>query len=202
MTGAAALAILRRLGVPTVTTSEAAAVLRASVPAASHTLRRLAAVGLVTPVRRGVWSLSEAPDPMTLLESVSAPYPSYVSLQSALHLHGLIEQIPQRIYAITLGRTARVTTPLASYSFHHVVPAMFAGFETHASGVPVATMEKALIDLFYLSSTRVRLFGKLPEVELPRAFSFTRARAWVARIPNVRLRQIAATRLAKLRDSR
>jgi predicted transcriptional regulator of viral defense system len=36
-----------------------------------------------------------------LPELISAPWPAYVSLQSALHHHGVIEQIPSVIYAVT-----------------------------------------------------------------------------------------------------
>ena len=61
MNAAAALGKLRSLRVPALTTSDAAAVLRLSVPAASHALRRLAAASLVTAVRKGLWALSSVP---------------------------------------------------------------------------------------------------------------------------------------------
>src|SRR5208282_4738261 len=103
MNGIEALARLRNLGVPVVTTADAAAVLRLSTAAASHTLRRLARAGLAVPVRRGLWVLDRDMDPLLLPEHLTAPYPSYVSLQTALFRHGLISQIPSMTYAITLG---------------------------------------------------------------------------------------------------
>ena len=201
MTSATALGALQRLRVPVITTSDASSVLGVSVSAASHLLRRLASAGLVRPIRKGVWALGETVDPLTIVESVSAPYPSYVSLQTALHLHGMIEQIPESVYAVTLGRSARVKTAVGSFSLHHVAPGFFDGFDVLPSGMKLATPEKALVDAFYLSATRTRLFARLPEVELPRGFSWARAREWVGRIPSARLQQMASMRMESLRSS-
>src|ERR1700760_4654586 len=55
MNASEALSRLRGLGTLAVTTSDAAALLQLAPDAASHTLRRLAAAGLVTPVRRALW---------------------------------------------------------------------------------------------------------------------------------------------------
>jgi hypothetical protein len=47
------------------------------------------------------------------LQLISAPDPAYISLQSALFHHGLIEQIPSILYAVTPGRPRRLRTPIA-----------------------------------------------------------------------------------------
>jgi len=191
-----ALSRLRKLGVPAATTADAAAVLGISVQAASHTMRRLARTGLVRPVRRGIWALGDRPDPLVLADYVTARYPSYVSLQTALYRHGMIDQIPEMTFLVSLARSARVSTPLGTYSIHHVQPAFFGGFEMLPdSGIKIATPEKALVDFLYLSPTRGRLFAALPEVELPRGFRRAEARRWVARIPSTRRRTIVARKL-------
>ena len=64
-----------------------------------------------------------------------------MSLYSALQYHGIIEQIPSVVYAVTTGRTQRIETP-------------------------AATPEKALVDTLYLRPARSNLFRKLPEAEL------------------------------------
>ena len=191
-----ALGRLRSLRVPAATTADAAAVLGISGQAASHTLRRLAKAGLVTPVRKGIWALGDRPDPLALSDYVTAPYPAYVSLQTALYRHGMIEQIPEMIFLVSLARSARVRTPLGAFSVHHVQPAFFGGFDSLAdSGIKLASPEKALVDLLYLSPTRGRLFAALPELELPRGFRPAEARRWVRRIPSRRLKTIVARRL-------
>jgi len=199
MNAAEALRRLKRLRVPAATTSDASAVLAISVQAASHTMRRLARSGLVTPVRKGLWALADEPDPLALAKYVTAPYPSYLSLQTALYRHGMIEQIPSMIFAVSLARTARIETPLGTYSVHHVQPAFFDGFEAVAeSGIKLATPEKALVDFLYLSPTRARLFASLPELELPRGFRRSEARRWAQRIPSKRLGTIVARKLDEL----
>lgn len=196
MNAGEALGRLRGLHVPAVTTSDAAALLGTSVGAASHTLRRLASSGLVTPVRRGVWAVFEKPDPLALAEYVTAPYPSYVSLQTALYRRGMIAQIPSAIYLVSLARSDLVETSIGSYSVHHVRPELFFGFELDSrSGTKLAVPEKALFDFLYLSPTRGSLFTALPELELPRGFRRRVVREWVDKIPSARLKTIVARRL-------
>ncbi len=196
MNASEALSRLKRLRVRAATTADAAAVLGVSGEAASHTLRRLARSGLVTPLRKGLWALADRPDPLTLAEYVTTPYPSYLSLQTALYQHGMIEQIPSMIFLVSLARSGRVETGLGTYSVHHVQPAFFDGFESLPdSGIKLAAPEKALVDFLYLSPTRSRLFAALPEVELPRGFRRSVAREWAGRIPSQRLRTIVARTL-------
>jgi predicted transcriptional regulator of viral defense system len=191
-----AMARLRRLHVPAATTADAAAVLGLPADGASHTLRRLASSGLVTPVRRGLWALSERPDPLALAEYVTAPYPSYVSLQTALYRRGMVTQIPSMIYLVSLARSDRIETSVGTYSVHHVRPELFGGFEHDpSSGTKLALPEKALFDFLYLSPTRGRLFAALPELELPGGFRRSEVRAWIDRIPSVRSRSIVRDKL-------
>ena len=84
MNAASALAHLRALGKPVVTTDDAALALGAERSAATHTLRRLATAGLLTHIRHGLWAMDANLDPLLVPEYLTAPFPSYVSLQSAL----------------------------------------------------------------------------------------------------------------------
>jgi predicted transcriptional regulator of viral defense system len=199
MNASQALSRLQGLGVPAVTTADAAAVLAMSIEATSHTLRRLAVAGLVTPVRKGLWALGPRPDPLTLCEHVTMPFPSYASLQTALYRHGMVMQIPAIIYLVSLGRSARIETRLGTYSVHHVVPEIFGGFEVRkGSTVKLASPEKALVDLLYLSPTRSRLFAALPELEIPPGFRRRVARRWARQIPSQRARTIVERKLDAL----
>lgn len=204
MNAAEATGRLHDLRVPVVTTAEGAALLGISVDSANKTLKRLAKAGLVLPLRRGLWGVGKSVDPLLLADYVTAPYPSYVSLHTALYLHGMISQIPQVTYVVSLDRTQQVRTSVGTLSIHHVTPSFFGGFEVRDSGVKLATPEKALLDVFYLSGTRSRLFAALPELELPLGFRFREAKAWLEKIPSKRLRTVVAVRLksvAARRDS-
>lgn len=199
MTTAKALGLLRALATPAFTTSDAAARLGLSVPAASKTLHRLRSAGLARSIRRGLWTVQETLEPLVLAEYLTAPHPAYVSLQTALHLHGMIEQIPAVVYVVSLSRSHRIRTTLGTFSVHRVAPAFFGGFEVlRRSGAKVATPEKALLDVFYLSGGSSRLFASLPELELPPRWRLDRARAWIKKIPSARLRTLVSRRLDAL----
>jgi hypothetical protein len=76
-----------------------------------------------------------------------------------------------------------------------LAPEFFGGFETGESGIALATPEKALLDVFYLSGTVSRRFAALPELALPPGFRVSLARAWIRRIRSKRLRTIVENRL-------
>lgn len=184
MNAAAALARLRALGKPVLTTDDAVLALGAERSAVTHTLKRLAGAGLLKRIRHGLWATDPNLDPLLLPEYLTAPFPSYVSFQSALFFHGMVSQIPSVIFVASLAQTRRVRTTLGTFSIHRLAPSFFGGYEiVKTSGVRLATPEKALLDTLYLAPTRSRLFAHLPEVELPEHFDRDRIRYWVRRIP-------------------
>jgi hypothetical protein len=110
----------------------------------------------------------------------------------------MVSQIPQVTYVVSLDRTQKIRTSVGTFSIHRVIPELFGGFDVLSSGVKLATPEKALVDVFYLSFTKTRLFAALPELELPRRFRFSEARAWARRIPSARLQTIVLERLDRV----
>lgn len=195
-----ALRRLKRLGTQGFETRDAAAALSVTSPNAHMILQRLAGAGLLTHVSRGRWLLGADVSPLTLPELISAPYPAYVSLQSALFHHGLVEQVPAVIYSVSLGRPRRVRTPLGVVSFHRVPPELFTGFEIEdAGGAKIASAEKALFDLLYLSPGRSRLFASLPELEIPRNFQWSLLKEYCALVKSPSRRTFLAERIARLR---
>jgi predicted transcriptional regulator of viral defense system len=199
MTQTEAYSRLLDLGVATIETADAAAALRMTTSGATKLLGRLARARLVTRLRPGLWLLARsAPSPYTLVEDLTAPLPSYVSLQTALYLHGMIDQVPGVIYVVSLARTQKLATPIATFSIHHIAPELFDGFEVRGDGTKLATPEKALFDVAYLSGGRSRVFARLPELELPRRFRPSRLREWTRRIGAVRKRSMVERRLEGL----
>ena len=199
MNAASALAHLRGLGKPVVTTNDVALALGVERSAATQTLRRLAAEGLVTKIRHGLWATDPALDPLVLPEYLTAPLPSYVSFQSALYLRGMVSQVPEVIYVASLAQTRKVRTTLGGFSIHRLAPTFFGGYETlKESGVRLATPEKALLDTLYLGPTRSRMFAHLPEIEIPKGFDRRKAQEWVARIPPGPRRASVEQRLDRL----
>jgi predicted transcriptional regulator of viral defense system len=184
-------------------TRDAAALLRVSASNATTILRRLAREQMIMHLSYGRWLVARNTDRFWLPELISAPAPAYVSLQSALYLHGLIEQIPATIYAVRLGRARRLDTPVGSISFHHVPTPLFTGFElSDRSDAKVTTPEKALFDLFYLGPARSRLFADLPEVTVPKGFRWSTVVGYLRDVPSARRRAYIEARIATMRARR
>ncbi|MGA2015542.1 MAG: hypothetical protein ABSH26_01205 [Opitutaceae bacterium] len=194
-----ALQRIQSLGVPSFETRDISALLRVSPANASVLLSRLAARGFVRRLARGRWLTGTQPNREQLAEHVAAPSPAYVSLQSALFRHGLIEQVPEVLYAVTLGRARRVRTPLGAVSLHRMPPKLYGGYETADDGTKMATAEKALFDLLYLGPTRLRLFASLPEMELPRSFRWAEVSRWTNKIAGKSRRAFVKRKVASLK---
>jgi predicted transcriptional regulator of viral defense system len=195
-----ALQRLRTLAAPVVETRDVAALLQVSISNATTILRRLAQKGMITHLSRGRWLANEKIDRLALPELISAPYPAYVSLQSALFHHGLIEQIPSVLYAVTLARPRRLKSPLGTISFHRMPPELFKGFELASrSDAKVATPEKALFDMLYLAPGRSRVFSNLPELTIPRRFQWERLKEYTKQVKSSSRRAYIAARIRALR---
>jgi len=178
---------LLRMGLAAFQTSDAAAYLGIGNAHVSKLLARLAASGHLARFGRGRWGFRERIDLFALPEYLTSPFPSYVSLQSALHHHGMISQFPSVLYAVSPARTRTYPTPLGTVSVHHVDPSFFFGHQLSGKGPgKIATPEKALIDFLYLSPARTRLFRALPELEFPAGFKVNEARKVIRRIRSVR----------------
>ena len=197
-----ALQRLRALATPVVESRDVAALLQVSASNATTILRRLAAEGMVVHLSRGRWLLNQRIDRLALPELISAPYPAYISLQSALFHHGLIEQIPSILYAVTPGRPRRLRTPMASISFHRMPPELFKGFElSSSSDAKIAIPEKALFDLIYLAPGRSRVFSKLPELTIPRRFQWQRLKEYTELVKSSGRRAFIAERIKSIRST-
>lgn len=195
-----ALRRLRSLGTSGFETRDAVALLGVTPANANMILRRLERGGMLTHLSRGRWATPGGIHRFALPELLSAPYPAYVSLQSGLFHHGLIEQVPAVVYAVTIGRPRRVPTPLGVVSFHRMPPELFSGFEVDdASDAKIATPEKALFDLLYLAPGRSRLFAKLPELELPRSFRWPQLQRYVALVRSPSRRALLTRSIARIR---
>ena len=181
---------VRAFGKTVFSTRQIAALSGSSLSATSQALGRLEMQGAVKRVSRGVWCIPDDPrfSIYSLVPLLAGSHRAYVSLTSALHLHGLIEQIPQIVFAITTGHTRLRRASVATYSYHRIHPHLFGGFEWYGKGQDflVATPEKALVDSFYLSSRKGNRFGFFPEIDLGAEFSFDQAVAWAERISNDR----------------
>ncbi|MFH0881234.1 MAG: hypothetical protein V2A34_16095 [Lentisphaerota bacterium] len=62
----------------------------------------------------------------------------------------------------------------------------------------MATPEKALLDVLYLSPAKSRLFAALPELEFPKKINMRRLRQMMEKIASRRLQTLVGSRLESL----
>lgn len=113
--------------------------------------------GRLIKLRRGLYAVApphrtRPPEPFTVSNRLVRP--SYVSLESALHFHELIPDVPFGVTGITTGKQGSRETPIGRYVYHHVSADRFWGAElrevARGERALIARPEKALIDLLYL----------------------------------------------------
>ena len=106
------LAYARQLKRPAFTTRELAMISKSSLSNTTQKLNTLEKRGLVFKVARGIWAEvgNEKLSPYTLIPFLLPKNRSYVSFISALHLYGIIEQIPQVITLASTIHTKKIYT--------------------------------------------------------------------------------------------
>lgn len=75
--------------------------------------------------------------------------PSYISLESALFMHGVMDQAPYVLSCITTNKTKMFETDLGEIHYLHIKKDLFFGYEI-ANQVPLASPEKAALDFVYI----------------------------------------------------
>ena len=193
---------------PVFTTAEAAKASRVSVDQASRDLGKLAARKLIIRVVPGVWAATTDPRYApyavvpALLRLTAPGARGYVSLLSALSLHGMIQQVPGSIHVVVSRRIRPVRrTPVGIYRFYTMSPRLVDGYMPYETGTfEIATPEKAVFDILYLSARRGTRFLHLPELALPSAFSVSKLGGWIETIPYPPLRLGVLRRWHSLRE--
>ena len=154
------------------TTRDFARAANVSVTAASHQLsRRRRSSRSFRQLTRGVWANVSHPQfgPLLCVPALLGAEQGYVSFLTALHLHGAISQIPASIQVATTGHPRKLQTDVALFEFFQLKPELhLAGVEWSTTFPPyrIATVEKALLDTFYIATRKKRRFAKLPELHL------------------------------------
>jgi len=193
---------IKQLKHPVFTTQQLCALSGKSASTVTQALNRLEKQGLILKVYRGIWAEAAGGQisPFSLVPFLLPRQRSYVSFITALHLYGIVEQIPQVITLASTSHTRKVRTKLGVFSIHHITPRFFSGFDWYQNkgDFLIAEPEKALVDSLYLSAYKKRQFGYFPELHFPRSFSFRKAREWTGRIPNKKVRTYVQRRLTEI----
>lgn len=180
------------------TTREISALTGMSLSSAAQGLARLEKRAILKKVMRGLWAMvnDRRFSALMVVPFLSPSQQSYVSFISALHLYGIISQIPQMVTVASTAHSKKIITPVGVYSVHQIAPGFFSGFRWHESRhYLIAAPEKALVDCLYISSRRGRNYLSFPELELPRSFKRKEAIRWAKSIRDPRVRESVLKKL-------
>ncbi len=114
--------------------------------------------GLIVTLRKGLYVLRENEEkmPSTFYLANQMYIPSYVSMESALHYHGLIPEFVVQITSITTRKTITFKNKFGVFTYQHLKPEAYTGF-THIGETDsnlqslIANPEKAIVDFLYLN---------------------------------------------------
>lgn len=114
--------------------------------------------GKVVQLQRGLYTLAapyQSERPHSYLVANHLVRGSYVSLHTALSHYDLIPEHVAVVTSVTTGRPGNWQNDYGRFTFQHIQSALFFGFEyrqvTQTQWAFVATPEKALLDLIYLT---------------------------------------------------
>ena len=161
-------------------------------------IARLVTAGEIVRVKKGLYVFA-APfrrHPVAREQLANLIYgPSYVSLDTALSIHGLIPERVETVTSVTTGRAHKFDTPFGAFTYRTLSPTRYAvGMQLDAKGPDaflIASPEKALSDKVWCDK---RLTGK-------RASDFGTYLLDDLRMDEARLRDLNAPRLASIAKS-
>jgi hypothetical protein len=112
--------------------------------------------GLIIPLRRGIYAFPDnlAKNPLTAERAANQiQKESYITGLWCLNQLGLTPEGVTAVTSATRNNPAEFETPIGRFTYSHIQPQGFFGFETkHDSGgieIRIATPEKALLDFFW-----------------------------------------------------
>ena len=173
-------------------------------------LSRWVRSGRLIQLRRGVYAIAKPyrqVEPHPFLVANALRKNSYVSLQSALAFHGLIPEYVPVCTSVTSGRSETLETPLGTYIYKRAKPDYLFGFQqmqvTANQFAFVAAVEKALLDLIYLTpGAQTEAYARELRLQHTDAISGETLEEWADRMDKPKLRKAARVILRLIEEER
>lgn len=116
-------------------------------------LHRLVKRGSLCNLKRGIYTFVDAKiDEFVIAGKLYTP--SYVSLESALNIYGIIPDVVVNVTSVTTITSKKIATELGTFSYSKIRNDLFFGYtnimdKTSGLYYQIATPEKALLDYIY-----------------------------------------------------
>jgi predicted transcriptional regulator of viral defense system len=118
------------------------------VPSLRRAIQRLLKKRLLLKLSKELYANPLAAPSLEEVASVLYP-PSYISLESALFMHGILEQAPHLLTCVSKNKTKTFRTDLGEIAYFHLKRELFFGYDI-TDRVPLAWPEKAALDFVYI----------------------------------------------------
>lgn len=118
------------------------------VPSLRRAIQRLLKKRLLLKLSKELYANPLAAPSLEEVASVLYP-PSYVSLESALFMHGILEQAPHLLTCVSTNKTKTFRTDLGEIAYFHLKRELFFGYDI-TDRVPLGWPEKAALDFVYI----------------------------------------------------
>ena len=119
-------------------------------------IERLVKAGMINRLMKDVYVLEDEPPDLEKIAGLLYR-PSYLSFESVLFKHGIINQPPFGATFAASGRSKKLELGNGEFWFSQIKPELWWGFEQR-DGIFTASPEKAIVDMLYLKSLGQRLF--------------------------------------------
>lgn len=110
--------------------------------------------GYIRKIRQGFYIFSdlEISEGTLFIFANRIHQPSYISLEMALSVYGLIPEGVYEITSVTSNKTTRLQTVVGNFIYRHIKPELMFGYELkeyNGHYYKIAEIEKAILDFFY-----------------------------------------------------
>lgn len=144
------ISILLSAKTPFFTLSSLQAIFNLTRESARTTASRLVERGILIRLRRDLYTLVNRNYSLFSLAN-ALHQPSVISLETALNYWGLIVQVPQTIFSISL-RSYRYETDHTEFIYRRIEQSLFRFGHVRAEDFYITEPEKALLDTLYMKS--------------------------------------------------
>lgn len=113
--------------------------------------------GYVKKIRQGFYIFSDLQINEKMMFTIANRIyePSYISLEMALSIYGIIPEAVYGVTSTTSQNTKSIKTPIGDFIYRHVQPDLMFGYELREHDghrYQIAELEKAVLDYLYINS--------------------------------------------------
>jgi predicted transcriptional regulator of viral defense system len=126
--------------------------------------------GYLIKLRNGIYLFTDRKE-QTIKEHIafSIYQPSYVSLEWALSLYGMIPEIVYNVTSVTSKASRKYKNDMGVFTYRHLKKDLFFGYmkiNKNGQAYLLAEREKALLDYIYLNSYKIKNIYDVEELRL------------------------------------